>query len=493
MKKLALAVAVPLALIGAATFYTSTQVESTARDAVDQANSKLREMSLGTGADVTVQMLSFDRGFLSSDVRYQVDVHLPDDEGNTRHYSVLMQDHLEHGPFPLSRLARGRLMPVAAQSHAQLERSPLTEKLFEAASGEVPLVSDVAIGYDGSQQGELRSAAFNLQDEQGTVRVAPGVITFDVAKDATAVRMDGELPEVDINLQGREGGKPVRFSLRNIGLSADNHEDANGFALGPSAVTLERMEIQAGDDPAMVIQNASFNGAMTEGERGLDVSTGYRIGQVDVQDQRFRNIAFVLSLRHLDGASLKALIESYTQMLDSSATPQDAFADITAAQQQALQMGAVQLLEHKPTLALDEFGFETANGAARLSVIIDLQAPSEDAFTPDAMIASMLTSLKAEAGVDKGLVRDMASLVAQREQLDVQADPAALQQQAAMTSEMFSGIALGTGWFQLQGDRLASSLHYANDKVTLNGREMSVQEFIGFAFGSVSGAGLLGQ
>ena len=54
-------------------------------------------------------------------------------------------------------------------------------------------------------------------------------------------------------------------------------------------------------------------------------------------------------------------------------------------------------------------------------------------------------------------------------------------------------MALGAGWFQLQGDRLASSLHYADNKVTLNGQDMSVQEFIGFAFGSVLGAGLLGQ
>ena len=45
MKKIAVAVAVPLALIGAATFYTGTQVESLARDAVDQANVKLREMA----------------------------------------------------------------------------------------------------------------------------------------------------------------------------------------------------------------------------------------------------------------------------------------------------------------------------------------------------------------------------------------------------------------------------------------------------------------
>ena len=104
MKKLALAVAVPLALIGAATFYTSTQVESSARDAVDQANSKLREMSLGVGADVTVQMLSFDRGFLSSDVRYQIDVHLPDDEGNTRHYSCLLYTSPSPRDATLSRM-----------------------------------------------------------------------------------------------------------------------------------------------------------------------------------------------------------------------------------------------------------------------------------------------------------------------------------------------------------------------------------------------------
>ena len=66
MKKLALAAAVPLALFGAATVYTSTQVEATARDAVDQANTKLREMSAGPGADVSIALLSFERGLLSS-------------------------------------------------------------------------------------------------------------------------------------------------------------------------------------------------------------------------------------------------------------------------------------------------------------------------------------------------------------------------------------------------------------------------------------------
>jgi len=159
MKKLALAIAVPLAMIGAATFYTSTQIESTTRDAVDQANIKLREITVGSGAGISLKLLSFERGLLSSAARYQIDIEVHD-EGETKKYAVLLQDRIEHGPFPASRLAGGQLMPVATQNHFQLERTPQTRKLFDAALGEVPLVGDVAIGYDGSRYGSLRSAAF---------------------------------------------------------------------------------------------------------------------------------------------------------------------------------------------------------------------------------------------------------------------------------------------------------------------------------------------
>lgn len=493
MKKLALAVAVPLALFGAATFYTSTQVESTARDAVDQANLKLREMGVGAGADVSLTLLSFERGLLSSTARYQIDIDVADDEGNTEHYALLLNDRLEHGPFPVSRLSRGQLMPVAAQSHFELERTPLTQKLFDAASGEVPLVGEVTIGYDGGQAGDLRTAALNIEDEDGSVRIAPANLNFEANRDGSDVRMDGELAEVDIDLQRSDSGQPVQVSLRGIGLSADKQDYDDGFGFGPSAITLQRMEIKAGDEPAVVIQQASVEEALSRGSRGLDQTIGYRIGEVSAKGQTFRNLALVFSLRNLEESSLKALVASYKDILEQSATPQESFAGMTSAQQQELQARALQLLEHKPTLALDEFGFETAHGAARLSVVLDLQSPSAEAFTPDAMITSMLASLKADAGVDRNLVRDIAGLVVQNNARDGQLDQAALQQETEAATELFSGMALNTGWSRLEGERLVSSLHYANDKVTFNGREMSVPEFLGFAFGSVQNAGLLGQ
>ncbi len=493
MKKLALAVAVPLALFGAATFYTSTQVESTARDAVDQANLKLREMGVGAGADVSLTLLSFERGLLSSTARYQIDIDVADDEGNTEHYALLLNDRLEHGPFPVSRLSRGQLMPVAAQSHFELERTPLTQKLFDAASGEVPLVGEVTIGYDGGQAGDLRTAALNIEDEDGSVRIASANLNFEANRDGSDVRMDGELAEIDIDLQRSDSGQPVQVSLRGIGLSADKQDYDDGFGFGPSAITLQRMEIKAGDEPAVVIQQASVEEALSRGSRGLDQTIGYRIGEVSAKGQTLRNLALVFSLRNLEESSLKALVASYKDILEQSATPQESFAGMTSAQQQELQARALQLLEHKPTLALDEFGFETAHGAARLSVVLDLQSPSAEAFTPDAMITSMLASLKADAGIDRNLVRDIAGLVVQNNARDGQLDQAALQQETEAATELFSGMALNTGWSRLEGERLVSSLHYANDKVTFNGREMSVPEFLGFAFGSVQNAGLLGQ
>ena len=491
MKKLALAVAVPLVLIGAATLYTTTQIESTARDAVDQANLKLREMSIGAGADVRLQLISFDRGLLSSDARYQIDIEVPNDEGNTQQYAVLVQDRLEHGPFPISRLSRGQLMPVAAQSHPQLERTPVTEALFDAASGEAPLMGEVAIGYDGGQRGELRSAALDFKVDEGSVQVAAGSVRFEVAEQGSTVRMEGGLPEVKIDLQHPDSGLPVHLSVLGIGLSADKHGYASGLGQGPSSVTVDRMEIQAGEQPAVLIQNASVEEALSRGERGLDQTVAYRIGEVSAKGQTFRNLALVFSLRNLEETRLKALLDSYKALLESGPSQEDAIVNITAAQQSELQAKAMQLLEHKPTLALDEFSFETANGAARLSLVVDLQGPSA-ATTPDPMITNLIAALATDAGIDQGLVRDVAGLVVQHHSGDA-SDPVALQQDADAAADLFSGLAIDSGWFQLEGDRLTSSLRYADDKVTLNGRQMSMHDFIGFALGSAQGAGLLGQ
>jgi len=54
---------------------------------------------------------------------------------------------------------------------------------------------------------------------------------------------------------------------------------------------------------------------------------------------------------------------------------------------------------------------------------------------------------------------------------------------------MGSGMALGTGLLTLEGETLQSTLHYADNKVTFNGQDMSVEEFVTLVMSKTGGMG----
>src|SRR5690625_1105654 len=54
-------------------------------------------------ANAHVHLEHYDRGWLTSTVRYQVE--LTDRQGDIQHY--YLDDHIEHGPFPISMLRQG--------------------------------------------------------------------------------------------------------------------------------------------------------------------------------------------------------------------------------------------------------------------------------------------------------------------------------------------------------------------------------------------------
>ena len=60
-----------------------------------------------------------------------------------------------------------------------------------------------------------------------------------------------------------------------------------------------------------------------------------------------------------------------------------------------------------------------------------------------------------------------------------------------MVGEMASGIAVASELAVVQGQDISSSLHYANDQVTFNGKQMTVEQFVELAMSS--GGGLTGM
>ena len=482
MNKTTLAIAIPLAIVGASVagaWYTGTLVEQQLQAAISQANASLTQEAPHLKAQM--QLVELEQGVFSSRARYTLSFSL---EADAEPLTLAFSDNLEHGPFPPSRLAAGKLAPVMAQSHFSLERNELTAPLFDAAGGKSPLTGEVALNYDQSQKGRIDLAALQHTHAAGTLRISPASLDFSGSSDRKHISASGQLAEMDFDFAESNRGGPVSVQLRDLSLQADKQENANGFALGPSSATIKRVMIQASQDQQIELQDAVIEEALTQNGSSLDQSVAYRVGQVRVQEQNVGGVKLALSARHIDEAAFKALKDAYNQLLLSSLEGQkpgsdteEEFKDLTLA-----------LLEGAPVLALDEFSLNTANGQGKATLSFNLRKPAEDASSPEEMAQSALAALQADIRLDKAVIGDLATVQGALEGAATgAADAQAIAQQAQMMTEMFSGMALASQWVVEDGNVLRGSLAYADDKVTFNGKAMSVAEFMAFATGGGMG------
>lgn len=125
-------------------------------------------------------------------------------------------------------------------------------------------------------------------------------------------------------------------------------------------------------------------------------------------------------------------------------------------------------------MALEKFSIKTANGEALVSLAMDFNKPASFDLPPPEMAKQVLSQLDAKLSIDKAVIGDGVRVQAA---LAGETDQKAIDEQANMFTEMGSGMALSTEMIVLKGDKLESTLHYANNEVTFNDQKMSVEEF----------------
>lgn len=480
MKKTTLAIAIPLAIVGvsvAGAWYTGSQVEQHLQAGVDQANASLQEQV--PYLNPRLQLVEFEKGFFSSRARYSFSFS---PEPDAEPLTLEVSDDLEHGPFPLSRLAAGKFAPVMAQSHFRLQQSELTAPLFEAAGGKPPLTGEATVHYDQSQSARIDLAPLRYGDAEGTVRTSPASLAISVSSDRKHVGFSGQLAEFDFAKAGND--QPISVQLRDLSLQADKQENASGFALGPSSVTIRHVLIQSSPQMQVELQDAVIEEALTQNGDNLDQNLAYRIDRLRVQEQDIGSVKLALSARHLEQAALKELEVAYNQLMLGALEDEEPSSDI----EEEFKRLILALLEGGPVLALDEFSLNTVNGQGKAGLTFSLRKPADNAVTLDEMMQSALASLEADYRLDKAVIGDLVTLQGTLEGAAAGIEPQDIAMQAQMMTEMFSGMALASQWVVEDGDALRGSLSYADGKVTFNGRPMNVDEFLAFAMSGVQGA-----
>ncbi|TBU89005.1 YdgA family protein [Phytopseudomonas dryadis] len=495
MKKIAgiaAGVVVALGVIGTAgAWYTGTQLPGVLQSAIAQANQQSQDALLGSGITAKLELLSLETRLFSSIAHYRIAIDAPAYKKVPAHLELLLVDNIEHGPLPASRLKRLNPWPVMAVSNYELEANELTRKWFDAAGGAAPLGGQASLGYDGSTTGTLVFTPLDFAPTPtSTVRFSGLALDVEASKHATKVVVTGGMDSLLVS--AADGGEnPIRAELRGLTLNSDQRLGSGDFYLGDSNFKLATAQITLGDQPAVLIKDLSQFGSLQEASGLLAGRLGYDIGMVSYDGKDLAGMHMLWSLKDLDAAVVQSLLELYREKLTSIQQAQSlgqdiADLDFSPADEARLKTDLERLLSARPQIALEKYSIRSSSGEASLSMAVDLNQPESFELPPPELVRQMIAKVDARLSIAKAMIGDGVRAQAM---FGGETDAKAIEDQAAMFTEMGSGMALGTGLLTLEGDTLQASLHYANDKVTFNGQDMTVEEFAMFVMSKANGLG----
>lgn len=119
-----------IALVGVAgiggSYFTGKQVEQRYPEIIAQINQQLKQQN-----NAFIQMefkdVQIERHFFSSDTQYVLNITI-----NGENYPLQGRDTIYHGPFPINRLTKANLLPVAVSIDSQLNLPDELKKAFNA-------------------------------------------------------------------------------------------------------------------------------------------------------------------------------------------------------------------------------------------------------------------------------------------------------------------------------------------------------------------------
>lgn len=473
----------------AGAWYTGTQLEPVLKTAIQDANKELQTSMVGVNGTLSVELVSLDRHLFSSTAHYRLKADGPVFGDNPQGNELLFVDHIEHGPLPFSRLVTLKWLPVMATSHYALEKTPSTENWFAASNGVSPLSGLVNIGYNRSADGNVELLPLEFKDPRSAVSFSGINLEFATGDQGKKVKFSTYMDHLKLMLTDANGS-PFQAELSGLTVASNLVKSDFGFFMGQSTIELSDTQLTFGPQDAVLslkgFEQVESNEAT---DNKLTGRADYKIAEIAYQGQPVGSAAMSVSMKDVDIESMVALTRLYQAKMQplqaAMAAGQPApELQLSEAEQVQVQANVEQLLAAKPQLALENLSLKTANGESRFSLALDLTKPSTLELPPVELGKQIISQLDANLSLSKPMIGDIAGLQAQ---VAGQTDPEAIKQQSQMAGEMVSGMAVGTQLATLVGNDIVSKLHYANQEVTFNGQKMSVEQFIGFVIGKLSG------
>lgn len=481
MKKSVVAAGVVVALgvcwMGSA-WYTGKQIEPKVADFVSAFNqaSKVKLPQMG----MTLSYKDFSSGMLSS--HFQVVLtfdHGAEASGIKAGQNVAFNVDVDHGPFPLSSLAKGRFGPAMAAMNVSLVNGEITKPLFDAAKGRSPIDASIRASYDKSIATQVVVAPASYSDTKTTFAFDGGEFNLSGDKLSLAdVQIDGQLKNIVISQDSND----VKVYSDSMTMTSIGHTADDNIPVGSVNIALNNIHVNAkGKDIVQInAMTATTAMALSSDKKHINYTQEYGIKDLTREKQNLGSGKIALLLDNLDPAAIRQLFTDYNMELSKAMVANPALSEDEDAMGELslklLQKYIAKIQKSEPVIKLP-ISWKNEKGEMTANLNIAIADPAKATFTPGTLTESVDQNVKTITA-NVMLPLDVFTYTAKQIKLAEGKDDAAAQKQAE--KDVKNATTIGKMMDLISVDDKAAKLdfEYQQGNVVFNGKEMTAEEFM---------------
>ncbi|WP_312686081.1 YdgA family protein [Kosakonia sp.] len=484
MKKTLVAAGVIVALgvvWTAGAWYTGKQLEGRLAERVSEANAQIKHNAPEANIELSAQ--DYHRGLFSS----QFTLLIKPVAGSENTWlkpgqSIVLQEVVDHGPFPLTQVKSFNLTPSMASVHTQLVNNDVTKPLFDIAKGESPFIADTRISYNGDTRSDISLRPLNSEKDGEKVSFSGGEFRLNVDKDGNAIGLSGSAESGLVDAVN-EYGQKVQLSFNN--LKTDGISEVASFEerVGSQKLSVDKLTIAIENKEMAVLDGMHFTAKseVAADKKTINSQLDYDLNSLKVQGQDLGSGKLTLKVGQIDGQAWHQFSQQYNAQTRALMAQPEVMQNPELYQQKATEafLNAVPvLLKGEPVITVAPLSWKNAKGETTFNLSLFLKDPSTATGTPQTLAEQVdrnVKSLDSKLTIPVDMATEFMTQVAKLQ---------GYQQEDAtkLANQQVKGLAAMGQMFRittLENNNILTSLQYANGQVTLNGEKMPLEQFVG--------------
>lgn len=458
-------------------WYVGKEAQKAIVQGVDQANERVVKM-LGPDLGSThfnVQIRDYQRGVFSSTAQYVIQT--TSSYGEPMEY--VLQDNLQHGPFPLSALRVGKLSPMLAHSQVDMLITPDVEDWFDLRQGQTPLHIETQLGFGGKGFSQWTLAPFEASRAERHVSFSGGHVRVVFNDGFNNNSATGHVDSYVLN----DHVTGEKIELRDISLSGTAQIIAEGQFDHHSQAQINTLTItdDAGTSP-VVIEDLDVSLSSEQRAGFLDAQWRYDFNRILLAGEDLGHMTAGGALKTLNLEALSDLQVTYAEMAAQRGPDTEPGFLLTPQEQLVLQEKLRPILAAEPSFFIEPLVWKNAAGQSQASASIVMRDPGE---TQDANVVEVLREAIATAKLDMTISRSMVVQFFQQAGLGDDVDPTQSGELGGQLFDEYAELLTQLGLVKRDSNSVSLSLDAtpSEDKIILNGEEMTTEQLFMLAFG----------